>query len=180
MPPWARYSLIVAAVAIAGGGLTYWATRTPQPMPTTPIAEQWIQAVRQFGLEPVYPPQEDFLVGDIIAVISDDAAHDLSKSPLPTRALKLDHVDLTKALDEAYSVTYRFPGSKARPAGDGAIWETQTTNESVFKIANGPRTSLPVALLPSFSVRAERLADSAGCLPALRSASMLKARASSN
>ena len=161
MHPWVRNSLIALVVLIGGGALAYWATSVKTPLPDRPIAEQWIQAVRQFGLEPVYPPQEDFVVGDILAIITGDATLDISKEPLPTRSLKLYHMDLTADLEAAYKGTYLFPATQNRPTNKTDIWSSAASEESIFKIG-AARKSLPIAMLPSFSLATVRGASLSG------------------
>lgn len=156
---WApRVGAVLFAAAMAAA-VTVWAIGGRSVSPPHPIAEQWIDAVSQFGIEPLYPPQEDFVVGDVLAFITDDALRDVSKDPLPKRSIKLVHIDLSQELETTYGATYQFPQTKSAPEKTTDIWTLHDpATESLFK-TGGPRRDLPLALFPAFSVARLRAAE---------------------
>lgn len=126
--------------------------------PDLPIAQQWIDAVSQLGVEPAYPPQEDISVGDILAVIASDAKRDISADPLPQRAVKLWHENLTKEIEEAYSEVYKFPDTQERPA-DGKIWPQGKGIVPLFKLGQ-ERDGLPLVIMPEMTMATVRSSSS--------------------
>jgi hypothetical protein len=122
------------------------------------VAQQWNDAITRLGIEPVYPPVEDIAVGDILAMITEDAASDLASEPLAGRSLKLVHLDLTAEIEKTYKQTYQFPATTARPQADGQIWAQTTAMESLFKPPT-VRQSLPVVVFPAFSLQKHRSAN---------------------
>ena len=143
-----------AAVSVAGAlALMSWLRDTPDTQDS--VAIQWANAAKAYGFEPVYPPQEDFYVGDVFAIIAGDAAANILHEPLPTRAIKIGHLDLTSAIEREYGEGYRFPVSLDAPDKDDKIWVQKEATGSVFA-HSGALKSLPVALLPDFTITAKR------------------------
>src|SRR3954466_5989385 len=74
------------------------------------IEENWIRTIKNLGVNPIFPPEEDLVVGDVLAVVVGDVDIDsheqtnaIAKRALITRAVKLAHVDEVKdELDLAY------------------------------------------------------------------------------
>lgn len=81
------------------------------------IELNWSSTMENLGVAPVFPPEEDLVVGDVLAVIIRDAdieSHDpgnpVSKRALITRAVKLAHVDdVGDMLEKAYAHLPVFP-----------------------------------------------------------------------
>src|SRR6266436_3219607 len=77
------YSLIAVSLAVVGAGV--WLVRQPAPQPVPNIEAAWNEAISRLGIDPVYPPEEDLVVGDLLAgVISDD-----EPDPIETKDDKL-------------------------------------------------------------------------------------------
>ncbi|PTM39361.1 hypothetical protein [Bosea sp. 124] len=146
---WVYRALALAAAAVTVVFVTLWAS-TPDARPSAPVSQQWIEAISQFGIEAAYPPQEDLAVGDVFAFISGDAKRDVSSDPLPLRALKLFHIDLTEELKDAYRAIYRFPSTTDRPAR-GQVWRHAAATGAIFEKPEH-RKELPLVLLPNFTV----------------------------
>lgn len=177
MLSWAGRSVVIAITVACAALLAVWAI-TPKIQPSTPVAQQWVEAVSQFGIEPAYPPQEDLSVGDIFAFITADAKRDLRVDPLPLRAIKLWHVDLTSEIEQAYRTTYLFPDTAERPAAN-KIWQQTPGNGSVFKLGQD-RRALPLVVLPGFTVATVKSgAIDAGGITGLAARLGLRAGASS-
>ena len=118
------------------------------------IGDQWMEAVSRYGIEPVYPPQEDVYVGDVLAIVTEDATRDKNLGPLPARSIVLQHVDLSEALNLRYKDTFRVPDSMEWP-GEGKIWKSEQMQGSIFA-EKGPLNHLPLALLPDFAITASK------------------------
>lgn len=118
-------AVVVVALMAAIGYLVK--ILTPSPLDRIPIEaqqslqENWDSTIRKFGIEPVFPPEEDLTVGDVLAVIVADNEDDPEfrekkvdkRSPFLKRSVKLAHIDVRQALDEAYAMLPVF----TTPAG---------------------------------------------------------------
>jgi hypothetical protein len=154
-PPKPRYKgwilgsfFVVAAGAIFAA--IHWAGSGEEPKLS--VAKQWNEAIQKLGFEPVYPPIEDIQVGDVFAMITDDAVSDsATDEPFAGRSIKLLHIDMTKEIEDAYRAVYQFPGTNARPDHDGQIWPQAISTDSLFK-PPATRTALPLLLFPRFTI----------------------------
>jgi hypothetical protein len=99
-------------LAAAGVFAVRWLTPAPGPAADTPSVEAaWADAIGKYGLEPVFPPEEDLSVGDVLAVVvSDDDADPETqdkkvgpRAPFLKRSVKIAHVDVRKELDATYA-----------------------------------------------------------------------------
>ena len=156
----AAAGLIIAAVNWAGSG----------EQPRLSVAKQWNEAIQKLGFEPVYPPVEDIQVGDVFAMITDDAVSDsATDEPFAGRSIKLLHLDMTKEIEDAYRVVYQFPATTVRPEHDGQIWPQAISTESLFK-PPAVRTALPLVLFPRFTItNVKRASGSTGATSQLLS-----------
>lgn len=77
-PHAARLSLLTAGVVIGSAGLFFLMGQTDVTDDYLP--KRWNESIRRLGIEPVYPPQEDIYVGDIIAEIV-DSGHKFKSLP---------------------------------------------------------------------------------------------------
>jgi len=154
IPTWV-WRLCIVVVALAAGVAIYVWVMSPDQQQDT-VAEQWIKAVSNYGIEPAYPPQEDLYVGDVFAIIAGDVTRDISADPLPTRAIKLRHLDLTEKIEKEYAQSYHFPTTLDAP-DKGKIWPQTETSSSVFAKTDVMK-SLPIALLPDFTIKAKKRA----------------------
>jgi hypothetical protein len=70
------------------------------------VAELWTDSVKRLGILPLYPPEEDFYVGDLWAVIASSTA-----GPILGEGLRLGHVNLRQhaSQPEANGETEREP-----------------------------------------------------------------------
>jgi hypothetical protein len=151
--------LVVALVAVAVGATLYLAGHRVQPDPGkgTGLEEQWDNTIRRLGLgiQPVYPPQEDFAVGDVFATVVDTghttyaALEQLSES-FSGKSVKLGHADVSKMLDDAYQAIPLFPDT---PPESQAIApaSSEATPVSLFG-AHAERSELPRAAFPGLTI----------------------------
>jgi hypothetical protein len=114
---------VLAIVGLSVGYLTVrWLT--PEPLPSaetaTPDLEAaWNETISRLGIDPVYPPEEDLMVGDLLArVIADEPDPSVAKkskldsqSPFLRRTVKIAHIDLRDQLDLVYAMITVFPAA---------------------------------------------------------------------
>lgn len=158
---WLRISLISAGAfvlfLVAGALAQRWVQPDPDAQTET-VATEWTATISRLGLEPIYPPQEDITVGDIYLVISGDAS---TSKTLLGQGLKLWHVDLSERLKETYKHTFLFPDTLPKPKSDGEIWPQQGAKNSIFD-TGAERQSLPLVMLPGFTIARLRQAEVTG------------------
>jgi hypothetical protein len=82
------------------------------------IEENWNKTIKGLGVSPIFPPEEDLVVGDVLAVVVRDVDLDshlqtdtVAKKPFVNRTVKLAHVDVLQALDDAYKDLPVFPAA---------------------------------------------------------------------
>ncbi|MDH7800931.1 hypothetical protein [Rhizobium sp. AN70] len=78
-PHAARLSLLTAGAVIGSAGLFFLMGETDVTNDYLP--KRWNESIQRLGIEPVYPPQEDIYVGDIIAEIV-DSGHKFKSLPV--------------------------------------------------------------------------------------------------
>jgi hypothetical protein len=138
-----------------------WNQPTPDDDSDT-VAREWNLTIAKLGLDPIYPPAEDFAVGDILVYVSGgDAGGEAGSDKLLGRSIKVWHIDLTKELKEAYRNTYAFPDTLPRPKNDDEYWPQQVVRGSIFDVA-ADRPHLPLVLMPGFTIARIRQADTSG------------------
>jgi hypothetical protein len=59
------------------------------------VADSWNIGIARLGISPLYPPQEDFFVGDLWAIIVE-----AKDTGLIGRGIRIAHIDLTEAVKE--------------------------------------------------------------------------------
>jgi hypothetical protein len=145
---------VLFVIAAVGLFLTIW---TAQP-PERGVIAEWNDTIVRLGIEPVFPPEEDIYVGDVLAVITVDRrpnGKDARNQPLLNRAIKLAHIDLSAALDAAYKELPRFPDTDKRPVSPQDPWPQEQKTASIF---SGPpyHGSLARAAFPGFTINRGR------------------------
>lgn len=139
MPPWlnmkALYVVAFVAVGIAGFFFIRWLTSEPPEIPSSKsLAAAWGEVIQQFKIEPVFPPEEDLVVGDVLAyVVADNDPAPVEQGvavdtidyrlPFLNRGVKLDHVNVRQELEGNYGGFSAFPdapvaGDKQPTSGD--------------------------------------------------------------
>jgi hypothetical protein len=145
-------ALAVVAVLVAG----FFAVRSlGGAAPTSPAAsrspeEVWRDRIISFGIEPVYPPEEDLVVGDVLAVVVRDAdpdpitqATNVAKQAFISRSVKLAHIDATPQLDEAYKNLPVFPATGVLPPLTALRDGIKRQFSDAVLLGNLPRAVLP-------------------------------------
>jgi hypothetical protein len=120
------------------------------------IEENWIRTIKNLGVNPIFPPEEDLVVGDILAVVvrdvdidSHEQTNTIAKRALITRAVKLAHVDaVANELDLAYGGLPVFPDVTKLPGLD--LTKTPLSHDAVARaftkavaLNNLPRAAFP-------------------------------------
>ncbi len=150
-----QIALVVAAV----GATLYLVGHRIQPDPgkNTSLEEQWDSTIRRLGLgiQPVYPPQEDFAVGDVFATVVDTghtpyAALEQLSEFFSGKSVKLGHADVSKMLDDVYQSMPLFPDTPPQSQATAQA-PSGATPVSLFG-AHAERTELPRAAFPGLTI----------------------------
>jgi hypothetical protein len=82
------------------------------------IEDNWNRTIKGLGVSPIFPPEEDLVVGDVLAVVVADVDLDshvqtnaVARKAFVNRTVKLAHVDVSQALDAAYQNLPVFPAT---------------------------------------------------------------------
>lgn len=148
--------LIGAAAVLAL--VSIWTSRSPDLYQS--VVTEWNENISRLGIEPVYPPQEDVVVGDIYFVITKDRAKSDERLPssLPGRSIKFEHIDVSEEIVGSLKKSYRFPDTTTRPTSDGDIWRQQAASDSIFT-SDKEKATLPLVLFPGISIARTREAS---------------------
>jgi hypothetical protein len=130
------------------------------------VAGAWNESIARLGLLSVFPPEEDFHVGDVWAVIAEvDTA-----TPLLGRAVRLAHIDLRDAVEAARNQQPVFADTAALEPAIGFRRQPRT---EVAKATAGDPITLTLTAFPGISIhhtrrRAGLLTRSVGGFGAVR------------
>jgi hypothetical protein len=137
MPDWKKPELRLAGFVVAmvaGFALLSWIAGEPAenligPASNKSLAAAWGEAIQQFKIEPVFPPEEDLAVGDVLAYVVADKSPDPIdyRLPLTSRAVKLAHVDLRAELEKAYAELPTFPDAAKAATNDKQLQGAEPT-----------------------------------------------------
>jgi hypothetical protein len=117
------------------------------------VAAAWNDSIQRLGILPLYPPTEDFYVGDVWAVIvpnDDSAQRQPDLSTLVGKSTRVQYVDLRQEMQEArqrqpvFSETIEVPkqGASFRKVGSAEISDTPPTNQIVTTLAAFPGVTI--------------------------------------
>lgn len=111
---WGRriFGLAIGATVIAAIGVAVWSLRRP-PLadPDKDIANSWNESIAKLGILSLYPPQEDFHVGDVWAMAIGNAN---DPTPLASRAIRIGTIDLIPAIRKGLGAHPAFDDTPAR------------------------------------------------------------------
>jgi hypothetical protein len=121
------------------------------------LIADWNDTIRVLGIEPVFPPEEDLYVGDLLAVVVRDThkeQFETDRRPLLNRAVKLDHLNVQQKLHDYYDQLPMFPDTEDRPNEMTKFWPQKPGESWTF---NPPtiRKVLPIAAFPGFVVESQ-------------------------
>ena len=173
MPQWK--SLVAGAVAfivvvIAGYAAVRWFTPEPGVVISNSVPSleaEWISTISRLGIDPVYPPEEDIAVGDLIATVvrdDEDVAETKNNrldktSPILKRSIKLAHIDLREELKKAYAMLPVFlpmASTPPTPITGSAPNEASSARATAHRVFTDdmPKSQLPQAAFPSIIIQA--------------------------
>jgi hypothetical protein len=153
------------------------------PTSESNVVADWNETIKTLGIEPVFPPEEDLYVGDILAVIVDDENPTQIKAKnraLLNRAIKLAHLNLHDELVKTYG---ELPFFSSGPVKNKDVKQVEATPEpqkieataesqkqsvpevEIFDVPN-KRIALPLAAFPGFSIHHRSAASVIGFLKA--------------
>lgn len=113
-------TLAFVAILIAGGFVVWYlgGMASRGPFADASIEENWNRTIKGLGVSPIFPPEEDLVVGDVLAVVVRDVDLDshvqtdtIARRPFVNRTVKLAHVDVLQALNDAYKNLPVFPAT---------------------------------------------------------------------
>lgn len=153
-------------VAVAGFLLVnYLAGGAPQVGYS--VEDNWNKTIGSLGVVPIFPPEEDLVVGDILATVIQDEDPDpnisetdnLARRSFVGRSVKLAHVDLSKELDEAYRPLPVFPAT----AGEGPLRArvARQFSDAVLQ-SNLPRAAFPRLKIQGYDSAAGGISSGTG------------------
>lgn len=152
----------LGSIALAAAVL--WILPMAEERPANDIIADWNRTISRLGIEPVFPPEEDIYVGDIIAVVTEDHLADAppkadgkkatptlsAGNPLLNRAVKIDHYDMSSILKEFYEQLPVFSTSTTRPSTDREIW---VQNSDSVPFVPAEHKTLALAAFPAFTIK---------------------------
>ncbi|MDL2399653.1 hypothetical protein [Rhizobium mayense] len=116
------------------------------------VALAWNKAIDRLGMEPLYPPQEDFFVGDIyiVATRSKEApVPDYPSEVFEGKGFKIGHVDL-RAKINGRDQTPRFAVTKLVATGNA---DSDQSNVELSNTSDANLVSLSEISFPGVSIR---------------------------
>jgi hypothetical protein len=155
-----------------------WLTRAPlaRAEESTPDLEaSWNEAISRLGIDPIYPPEEDIMVGDLLArVVADEPDPNIAKnnklnsqSPFLRRTVKIAHLDLREQLDAFYATIAVFPAGNTpqTPAIQDPHESSQSKSPTSFSrtfTRDIFRDELPYAAFPHLKIQGLNSAGAGG------------------
>jgi hypothetical protein len=121
-PASSRWLGIALVVVVLVGGffvVSYLGgTASHRPFAEASIEDNWNRTIKSLGVSPIFPPEEDLVVGDVLAVVvadfdidSHEQTNTVARKAFVNRTVKLAHVDVAQALDAAYQNLPVFPAT---------------------------------------------------------------------
>jgi hypothetical protein len=112
--------------------------------PAFSIAAAWNESIGRLGISPVYPPQEDMQVGDLLAaVVGAETTNMLKKSTL------LAHIDMRDLMLKEQQDRLLFADTVVAKEGDSI----PLSNRLAVAAPSGNRVALTLAAFPGFAIR---------------------------
>jgi hypothetical protein len=123
-------------------------TASRRPIAEASIEDNWNRTIKSLGVSPIFPPEEDLVVGDVLAVVvrdvdidSHEQTNTVARKAFVNRTVKLAHVDVSQALDAAYQNLPVFPATLGTvlPLRSGVA---RAFSDAVL-LSNLPRAAFP-------------------------------------
>jgi hypothetical protein len=133
-----------------------------RPFETTPepdaedVATAWNQSISRLGILPIFPPEEDFHVGDVWAVVAD-----AEETPLLGKAVRIAHIDIREQIKEARNQQPVF--AETADLKQGEKFRRQDRLEITQTGSDDGRIALTLSAFPGITItHATRAAGSLG------------------
>ncbi|WP_413989792.1 hypothetical protein ACMDCR_28210 [Labrys okinawensis] len=124
------------------------------------VISQWNDVIGKLGIDPIFPPEEDIYVGDVIAVMTQDNSRpeeETKGEPSLNKAIKIFHIDaIEPVLETTYEQLPIFPDTAQRPSKEEDPWP-QIINQNGIFLGHKVRGMLALAAFPGFTIRNERV-----------------------
>ncbi|MBZ9728053.1 hypothetical protein LB554_29365 [Mesorhizobium sp. CO1-1-11] len=128
---------------------------SPAELPGDNAAVAWNTAIERLGIQPLYPPQEDFLVGDVYITL-DDPESEIGGQTIryPSnvykgRGVKIGRIDMRESIKRG-ARAFRFPDTKIE---DGKTARDQPSSEPSVPSTPGDLIDLSLVAFPGISVK---------------------------
>jgi hypothetical protein len=144
--------ILLAAVVILAAVIVLQPFSSARDTTADDVAAAWNESVGRLGITPVYPPAEDFYVGDLLAVLYkvNTAPNDVTrKTALPGKATRIAYIDLRNDIQSANAGQPVFPDT-----GDfktGQVFYRDNLQEVESAAPNG-RIGLSLVAFPGVAV----------------------------
>ncbi|MES0151772.1 hypothetical protein NKJ95_32180 [Mesorhizobium sp. M0012] len=128
---------------------------TPGELLEDNAAIAWNKAIERLGIQPLYPPQEDFFVGDVYITLDDPEGEiDGQLVRYPTnvykgRGVKIGHIDMRESIKKG-AQPFRFPETKII---EGKATADQLRSELPPETASDDLIRLSLVAFPGISVK---------------------------
>jgi hypothetical protein len=138
------------------------------------VSESWYASVIRLGILPLYPPEEDFHVGDVWAVLTDSSG--TRGTPLLGEGMRIDHFDLREHIGKPKDAPSFDDTPGVTPDGYRHLNPVEKTNDNENVCPSTPaqnqercRASITLAAFPGVTIRHSVRANAAvgGWLAAL-------------
>jgi hypothetical protein len=137
------WSGIAALAAVAAFILFYVRPFQMPPRPATEmLATSWNESISHLGISPLYPPQEDLQVGDVLAVIVGGES-----TPLLRRAIRMAHIDMRDIILKEQQNQLPFADTVMAVDGDPG------RSDRLAVAAPADRVALTLVAFPGLTVR---------------------------
>src|SRR4051794_4020517 len=125
------------------------------------MANAWSKTVAQFGIAPIFPPQEDVRVGDLYAVMGEQGDN-WRISLKAHRAIRLGHLnEIDVMLEEPKRQVVILPKSPPDYAAARArVAPVDCAEDCIVRV--GAKSHLPVVVLPGISAAQLRRTEAQG------------------
>jgi hypothetical protein len=146
--------VVLVAVLVAGFFIVRYLSgiKPAEARAEISVEESWNKTIANLGITPIFPPEEDLVVGDVLAAVVRDVyiqtnadALDIdtgvARKAFVSRPVKLAHVDVSKELDDAYGNLPVFPATiGANPPFRSGV--ARAFSDAVL-LSNVPRAAFP-------------------------------------
>ncbi|TPM94224.1 hypothetical protein [Mesorhizobium sp. B2-1-5] len=127
----------------------------PRELPGDNAAIAWNATIERLGIQPLYPPQEDFFVGDVYVTLDDPQSAVAGQTvQYPSnvykgRGVKIGHIDMRESIKKG-GVAFKFADTKLE---DGNAAVEQSRSEVALPDTPDNQVNLSLAAFPGISIK---------------------------